>query len=336
MKTWTLKMTNHSGIVKIYAGLFEQAGINYNIILAGDREKNRIEKNFENWNHADNYLFHFPGFNQYLAPTATIFRMPWVPPSWAGAPALYCKTTTLGELKSAYADIRTVPMENYIKTEHSDVIGLKFSKTLDTLVVDLKQIYTGYSQAYYRAPMILGPEDQQREMLKSFVKSNTNSENIVTHKFTNKEFESNPEEPFLLEATVNAPKLVEKAGNKLLVKIGDVIGPQVQMYDEKPRQLPVEIDYPHVLDRKVSLTIPDGYVVKNLNDLNFNITDEKDGKVTMGFVSDYKQEGNVVTVHVREEYREITYPMSNYELFKKVINAAADFNKVVLVLEKSK
>ncbi len=35
-----------------------------------------------------------------------------------------------------------------------------------------------------------------------------------------------------------------------------------------------------------------------------------------------------------ETYHEIKYPLGLFETFKKVINAAADFNKVVLVLEK--
>jgi hypothetical protein len=75
--------------------------------------------------------------------------------------------------------------------------------------------------------------------------------------------------------------------------------------------------------------------VGNLKDLAFN-HDYKDNNVTtMGFVTSYEQKGNIVTIVVREEYRNINYPISQYEQFKKVINAAADFNKVVLILEKA-
>lgn len=54
----------------------------------------------------------------------------------------------------------------------------------------------------------------------------------------------------------------------------------------------------------------------------------------MSFVSGFTKEGNNVNIHVREEYRNLYYPVSQYEDFKKIINAAADFNKIVLVLEK--
>jgi hypothetical protein len=127
----------------------------------------------------------------------------------------------------------------------------------------------------------------------------------------------------VLNATVKASELVEKAGNKVLVKIGDIIGSQVEMYQEKPRQFPMEIQYPHALERKIEFTIPDGYIVKNVNDLIINNVIKENGQVTMGFVSGYKQDGNKLMVNVMEEYRATFYPLSMYEDFKKIINAAA-------------
>ena len=56
--------------------------------------------------------------------------------------------------------------------------------------------------------------------------------------------------------------------------------------------------------------------------------------VTHGFVSSYKVVNNVLEVYVLEVYRELKYPLNEFETFKKVINASADFNKIVLVLEK--
>jgi LAS superfamily LD-carboxypeptidase LdcB len=46
------------------------------------------------------------------------------------------------------------------------------------------------------------------------------------------------------------------------------------------------------------------------------------------------KEGNTVTITVNEYYNKIRLSKDHYEAFKNVINAAADFNKVVLVFEK--
>jgi hypothetical protein len=55
----------------------------------------------------------------------------------------------------------------------------------------------------------------------------------------------------------------------------------------------------------------------------------------MGFVSSYEQNGNTLKITIKENYNSIFYPVQQYEEFKKVINASADFNKVVLVLDKA-
>jgi hypothetical protein len=120
----------------------------------------------------------------------------------------------------------------------------------------------------------------------------------------------------------------------VLLKIGEIIGPQVEMYQVKPRQLPIELPYPHVLNRIITLEIPKGYRIKNLTDLNISIEHKDDNEMTMGFVSGYQQSGDVVTINIYETYKKMSYPISQFEDFKKVINASADFNKVVLVLEK--
>ena len=105
------------------------------------------------------------------------------------------------------------------------------------------------------------------------------------------------------------------------------------MYQEKPRQMPAELSFPHVLDRVITLHIPEGYIVKNADDINLNVTHTNNGEITMGFVSSYTQTGNIITVTVNETYKEINYPLDQFEEFKNVINASADFNKIVLVLE---
>jgi hypothetical protein len=107
------------------------------------------------------------------------------------------------------------------------------------------------------------------------------------------------------------------------------------MYDEKPRMLPIELGFPHLLVRNIRFNIPEGYKIGNPNDLVINYAHKERDVVTMGFTTSYKQEGNILTITVNEVYRNTNYPVSQYETFKKVINAAADFNKVVLILEKA-
>ena len=329
------KIASFQGMTRLFGAVYKKLGINIQFVLTGDRSDFTLDKNFENWNNCENSLIYFPSQKKYLSPTRAEYRYPWFEPNWGNTNGLFCVGTTIGNFTTAIADIKPIVLEDYTQSSNNIDAKVQLNAGADTMLVDIKQSYRGYSAGFYRAVFNFTSGEQQKTYLKEFVKFGTNSENIVSTKIENQDFESFPDnKPFILNATVKASELVEKAGNKVLVKIGDIIGSQVEMYQEKPRQFVMEIQYPHVLERKIELTIPDGYMVKNAQDLIINNVYKENGQVTMGFVSSYKQEGNKLLVNVLEEYRLTLYPLSQYEDFKKIINAAADFNKVVLVLEK--
>ena len=59
-----------------------------------------------------------------------------------------------------------------------------------------------------------------------------------------------------------------------------------------------------------------------------------DAKPSCGFYSSYTLNGNVLKIISKEFYSQENYPASDFEQFRAVINAAADFNKKTLVLTK--
>ncbi len=81
---------------------------------------------------------------------------------------------------------------------------------------------------------------------------------------------------------------------------------------------------------------PEGYAFKGLDDINIDIRyNDDEGNPSIGFVSDYVLKEDHLTISITEYYNDSQYPVARFEEFRKVINAAADFNKVVLVLEKN-
>ena len=65
-----------------------------------------------------------------------------------------------------------------------------------------------------------------------------------------------------------------------------------------------------------------------------NYVYDNDGEKSHGFTSSAKQEGNIITIDVEEYYAKNTFEVSEYETFKTVINAAADFNKTSIIVKK--
>lgn len=329
------KLASHLGIIRLYGAIFRQLGIQHEFVLAASREKYTIDKSFENWNNCENPVIYFPSLKKYMAPTLSEYRFPWIEPNWGNSNAFFVKSTTIGNFTTAFGEIKAIPLEDYIKTVINTEADVRLNKTSDTLLVNISQIYSGYAASTYKAIFNFSSDENKKLITKEMIKFGTKSENVISSKMENQDFESyHQNKPFILSATVNASELVERAGNKTIVKIGDIIGLQVEMYQEKPRQFPMEINFPHILERKINFTIPDGYQVKNLDDLKINHIYQEKGQTTMGFTSSYQIEGNVVKITILEEYRRTNYPLTQFEDFKKVINAAADFNKVALVLEK--
>src|SRR5581483_9887484 len=131
--------------------------------------------------------------------------------------------------------------------------------------------------------------------------------------------------PFVMEADFGTNSVMEKAGNKYLFKIGELIGPQSELYRDSVRHTGIENHFNHGYHRELAFTIPDGYKVTNLDAANMDVSDDNKGVRTMEFHSYYKTEGNKVTVIIDEDYRQIGYPVSMYDQFRRVINASADF-----------
>lgn len=329
------KLASSFGIVRLFSASLRQLEIPHEFVLAGDRNLFVVDRPFENWNNADNPLIYFPKTKKFLAPTLQQYRYPWVEPAWAGTPGLFCKTTTIGNFTSALGEVKPVPLEAYDQSALNTESECELTPGGDTLIIKSKQLYTGYAAATYRAIYNFTPEENQRLATKELIKAVTRSETLSDVKLENRDFESyTANKPFILAATVRSGDLVEKAGGNLIVRIGDLIGQQVEMYQDKPRQTPMEIEFPHILHRSIRFRIPDGYTVKNPDDLRIRHRYPAEGAPTMAFVSDYKINGDWIEVDILEEYRQLQYPLHLYEEFRKVINAAADFNKVVLVLQK--
>lgn len=329
------RIASEYGIVRLYALALNQLAIPYQMVLTGDRSTYSLDKEFENWNNADNIIIYLPDTKKYFAPTRPEYRYPWIAPEWGNQIGIHCKISKLGDKQTAVADVRNIDLMNYTETSHNMESRIRIFPAKDSVLVESKQIFTGYTSALYRAAFNFSSPEDQKTILKDMVKFGTNSETILSSKMDNTSFdEFGKNKPFVINASVKANELMEKAGNKILLKVGDVIGPQVEMYQEKPRVFPIEIVYPHVLYRDITIEIPEGYVAKNLESLNIQQAYPETGEPTMFFKSSYTQTGNLLKVAIREEYRVADYPIDQFQPFIKVINAAADFNKVVILLEK--
>ena len=331
------KAASETLATRLFTAIFDKLGIEYQVVVAKDRTGISIDEEIENWNRADDILLYFPATDKFISPINQVTRYPYLPFNLTATRGLFLKGTVIGTFKTAVGSFDTIPMEPFSGNAHNMEAVVKFDESLDTLLISSRQLLYGYAAANYRPVFVYAPKDKQEEITKDIIKSVGNSLNITNIKVENSKLtDCATNKPLVISGDIKSTDMLENAGNKILLKIGEIIGQQVEMYQEKPRQLPVELPYPHVLDRKITIQLPEGYKVKNLNELNFDVSYKENDVVTLGFVSKYTQDGNTINLTINETYRNVEYPLSQFGVFAKVINASADFNKVVLVLEKAK
>lgn len=327
-------VTDDIGMLKLYHMIFDAAGVKNEIVLTTNRFTKPFDSKFESWTYLQKYLIYFPSTGKYMAPTEILSRYGFPPADWICQQGLFIHSVTLGKFTSGYGEIKEISCNDYRDSKDNIAATVKFDLDAGNVDLHYKESYTGY-EAYDIQPLYSFLSDEQKN---DFVKNlfqayfqDAKPTNIVVSGYKESDLFHNP---FVVEADFSTNTVMEQAGNKYLFKIGLLIGPQEELYHDTARHTPIENHNNKWYHRELSFQIPDGYKITNLDAVNMNVSDGKKGDTTMEFISRYKIDGNKVTVIIDENYRQLRYPISMYDEFRKVINASADFNKVVLFLEK--
>lgn len=323
------------GAARLLAGLLRAHGITHEVVVAADRSEIPFDGDFDTWNQLDHYAFYFPATRQYLAPGRPDFRYGMIPAEWTANKALSVKLVTLGAAESAVGVLRDIPALPAELSPHDLDIKVQFAPALDKATVAIRQVMGGYQAQAIQPYFPLMPADKRTEVLQTLVKSSVPDATFKSLEVKNAEANRNAlQHPFTIDATVESAAVLDRAGPKYLFKVGELIGPQSSLYQQEERQLDVENAYNHRFNRTITFDIPAGYRIRNLADLNIKADAGPADKPVFFFHSGYQQQGQKVTVQIEESYNQIYWPKKDFEDFRKVINASANFNKVVLVLEK--
>lgn len=320
------KYANDIGLARLYAACFKQANINNQAVITSNRFNTLLDKDFPCWANLSDVIFYFPSLNKYLSPAKIEYRLGIPPYEFASNYGLFIKN-------EKYPEVKLINMPKAQVSQDNLDANLIFDADFNVLL-NVKHSWTGY-RAF---PLRIINQMQQKELVDQTLLQGYEGATMKSSKVINENINLNasPQTEFAIEGVLIANSLIEKAGNAFLLKIGDVIGPQTELYQDHKRQQPVDMQYPVLYKRTIIFEIPNGYTIKNLNDINIDVfqEDEKGNKYNR-FVSTYTQTGNKVTVNINEYYETINLQNSDYENFRKVINAAADFNKVIFIIEKN-
>ena len=329
------KFASGAGLVKLYSRLFELLGITSQMVLTCDRSYLKFDQNFEAGNFLQDYLLYFPAIKEYMSPDDITSRLGFPPPNLTNTHGLFVKEVKLGDFKTGVGKIKFIKPTDYRETQSNINVDVTFDEEdLTKTSMTINNSSQGYYSMYYQTILHLLDEKNKNELLESQIKYLNKDLEIENYELKNGEAEDFGYKPFEVVGKTTTDLFVEKAGLKYLFKIGELIGPQMEMYQENKRVLPVETEYGRTYKRQITFTIPEGYTIPNIEELNFSNSGSVDGENIFGFTSNYSKNGNKIVVNVEEFYKTCIVPAASYEEYRKVINSAADFNKIRLIIEK--
>lgn len=327
------KILNPLGFIKAIALASSKLNIYYEIGMTSNRANQLFDSSFQAYNYLDLYLIYFPEFDKYMDPNDSYSSLGIISPYYQDNYGVFFNQKRSNSFMTQ-AEIRFIEGTKADDSHHDMFMDITMTEDFTGLDVKLNTISTGQFaagvQPYYD---ILEPEDIE-EINKDQVTWIAEGIEVKDVSVKNTGFSELGVKPFLLNSTFTVSEFVSKARDKYLIEIGMLIGPQTEMYQDTKRTMPVDGDFRKYYHRELNFTIPEGYKIENLESININKSaSDRDG-VHASFTSSYELNDNLLQISCDEFYNKVYYEVDEYEDYRAVINSAADFNKIVLFLEK--
>jgi hypothetical protein len=337
----TKKSASEFGYIKLFSACLTQAGVTHEIGWAWDKTKFTFDPKFESWlGLGDHPVIYFPHQKKFLSPINRAIRYPIVTKDIIGSKGLFITIPTKGEVTGTLYKTRRITPLTAQETKHNISAVVSLNKSMDAKV-DISHEWYGYQSVGIRSHLPFVRNENMKKYAGEILELTSNYNNIVSYSFSGEDhnyYYTNT--PLTLYASVNVPTLVNKAGNRYLIKAGKLVGKQDNLYPEKKRLLPVDINYPKSYNYTITIDIPKGYKILNPEDIRMS-ADYLNGELdqVIGFASDYKlikdnKNGDKLVITVSESYSQLHFPVFEFERYRQVYNTAADFSNLTLVLGK--
>jgi hypothetical protein len=124
--------------------------------------------------------------------------------------------------------------------------------------------------------------------------------------------------------------VTKKAGPNYILELPKLIEQQTEVKEkQKQRDRDIYMNYARSFVNEINFTIPDGYSVEGLENLNKEVKNN-----TGGFIASAKVDGNTLKITTKKYYNSNYFPKSDWPKMIDFLNAAVDFTKAKVLLKK--
>ena len=323
------KISNDFSIIQVYSSLFKEADIEYEVAISCNRYFLKFDPELFDPNQLREFLIFLPNQEKYISPNRVEYRVSEAPEDLLGNYGIFIDK----DLDYYFSEI-TLFDQDFSQIKKN--IEVNISRNLNKIKIDESRSFSGYWAITNRNYIYLSETEKTDFLVDFFTINGLDNKKVSKYNIKNFDISHNTyNTPLEITSTISTSDLIEEKEGLTYLKIGKVIGLQSNLFDEKERINPIEINFPNSYDYNIKVNIPRGYKIVDFSELNKSKEYiSVDGNSTAKFLSKATVSGNVLNINIKEYYKELRYSKKRYQEFREVINAAAKFYESSVRIEK--
>ena len=323
------KISNDFSIIQVYSSLFKEANIEYEVAISCNRYFLKFDPELFDPNQLREFLIFLPNQEKYISPNRVEYRVSEAPEDLLGNYGIFIDK----DLDYYFSEI-TLFDQDFSQIKKN--IEVNISRNLNKTKINESRLFSGYWAITNRNYIYLSENEKTDFLVDFFTVNGLDNKKVSNYNIKNFDISHNTyNTPLEITSTISTSDLIEEKEGLTYLKIGKVIGLQSNLFDEKERINPIEINFPNSYDYNIKVNIPRGYKIVDFSELNKSKEYiSVDGNSTAKFLSKATVNGNVLNINIKEYYKELRYNKKRYQEFREVINAAAKFYESSVRIEK--
>ena len=323
------KISNDFSIIQVYSSLFKEADIEYEVAISCNRYFLKFDPELFDPNQLREFLIFLPNQEKYISPNRVEYRVSEAPEDLLGNYGIFIDK----DLDYYFSEI-TLFDQDFSQIKKN--IEVNISRNLNKTKINESRLFSGYWAITNRNYIYLSENEKTDFLVDFFTVNGLDNKKVSNYNIKNFDISHNSfNTPLEITSTISTSDLIEEKEGLTYLKIGKVIGLQSNLFDEKERINPIEINFPNSYDYNIKVNIPRGYKIVDFSELNKSKEYiSVDGNSTAKFLSKATVNGNVLNINIKEYYKELRYSKKRYQEFREVINAAAKFYESSVRIEK--
>ena len=323
------KISNDFSIIQVYSSLFKEADIEYEVAISCNRYFLKFDPELFDPNQLREFLIFLPNQEKYISPNRVEYRVSEAPEDLLGNYGIFIDK----DLDYYFSEI-TLFDQDFSQIKKN--IEVNISRNLNKTKINESRLFSGYWAITNRNYIYLSENEKTDFLVDFFTVNGLDNKKVSNYNIKNFDISHNTyNTPLEITSTISTSDLIEEKEGLTYLKIGKVIGLQSNLFDEKERINPIEINFPNSYDYNIKVNIPRGYKIVDFSELNKSKEYiSVDGNSTAKFLSKATVNGNVLNINIKEYYKELRYSKKRYQEFREVINAAAKFYESSIRIEK--